>query len=117
MAGLGENEFLQLQIDPGDGEDNECGVREVGSERFNQFTLFLFRGFLQELAEVVVVDGVLEAVVLSGLFKVGNWKNCCAEDLLELGSFLGRYSQMASELEIDDGQNGSHAERVREPAG
>jgi len=24
---------------------------------------------------------------------------------------------MASELEIDDGQSGSHAERVRQPAG
>jgi hypothetical protein len=36
---------------------------------------------------------------------------------LGFGSFLGGYSQMASELEIDDGQSGSHAERVREPAG
>jgi hypothetical protein len=60
------------------------------------------------LAEVVVVDCVFEAVVLSGLFEVGNRKNGGAEDFLGLGTFLCGYSQMTGEFEVNDGDHRRH---------
>jgi hypothetical protein len=58
-------------------------------------------GFSQELAEVVVVDRVFEAIGLSGLFEVGNRKNGGAEDLLGLRTFFCGNAQMTGEFEID----------------
>jgi hypothetical protein len=54
------------------------------------------------LAEVVVVDRVFEAVVLSGLFEVGNRKNGGAEDFLGFCSFLSRNSDVAEKFKIND---------------
>jgi hypothetical protein len=50
------------------------------------------------LAEIVVVDGVFEVIGFGGFFWIGDGKNSGAEDLLGLGTFLRRYSQMAGDF-------------------
>ena len=108
VTGLGENEFFQLQIHPREGKGVECSLGEIGGERFDQFAFFLTGCFLQELAEVVVVDRVGKVVGLGGFFQIGNGKNGGAEDLLRLGTFFYRYAQMTGELEINQRKNGCH---------
>lgn len=98
MAGLGENEFLQLQIHPGKGEGCEGSLGEIGRQRFDEFTLFSAGGFSEELAEVVVVDRLGKVVGLGGFFQIGNRKNGGAEELLRLRTFFGGDAEMAEKL-------------------
>ncbi len=44
---------------------------EIGGKCFDQFALFGLGGFSEELAEVEVVEGVLDVVGLSGFFRLG----------------------------------------------
>ena len=65
----------------------------------------------------MIVNRVGQVVGGGRLFQVGHGKDHGAEEFLGFGSFLRGYSQMASELEIDDGQSRSHEEKVRKLAG
>ena len=108
MAGLGENEFLQLQIHPGKGEGCEGSLGEIGRQRFDEFTLFSAGGFSEELAEVVVVDRLGKVVGLGGFFQIGNRKNGGAEKFLGFGSFLVGHADPAEEFQINKGKSWGH---------
>ena len=108
VAGFGQDEFLEFEINPRDWKMSEGGLGEIASESFDEFTLFGLSGFSEELAEVVVVEGVFEAIVLSGLFEVGNRKNGGAEKFLRVSSLLFRNSDVTEEFKVDQGESWSH---------
>ena len=98
MAGLGENEFLEFEINPRDWKMSEGGLGEIVSKSFDEFALFSLSGSTQELAEVVIVDRVGKVVGLGGFFQIGNRKNGGAEELLRLRTFFGGDAEMAEKL-------------------
>ena len=108
VAGFGQDEFLEFEINPRDWKMSEGGLGEIVGKSFDEFALFGLSGFSEELAEVVVVDRVCAAIGLSGLFEVGNRKNGGAEEFLRFDSFGWGNSDVAEEFKVDQGESWSH---------
>ena len=108
VAGFGQDEFLEFEINPRDWKMSEGGLGEIVGKSFDEFALFGLSGFSEELAEVEVVEGVFEAIVLSGLFEVGNRKNGGAKKFLGFGSFLVGHADPAEEFQINKGKSWGH---------
>jgi len=66
VAGLGENEFLQFQFNPGKVEAAASGPGEVGGEPLEQLAGDATGLGLKNLAERVVVDGFSQIVLPGG---------------------------------------------------
>lgn len=90
---------------------------EIMSESFNEFALFGLSSFSEELAEVEVVEGVLDVIGLSSFFQIGDGNGDGAEKFLRVSSLLLRNSDVAEEFKVDQGESRGHGGRVRKPAG
>ena len=108
MASFGDDEFLDFNFDPRGGEVLEGGRGEIGGKGFDQFALFGLSGFSEELAEVEVVEGVLDVVGLSGFFQIGDGNSDGAEEFLGVGSLLFRNTDVTEEFKVDQGESRSH---------
>lgn len=108
MAGFGDDEFFDFDFDPRGGEVLEGDRGEIGGKCFDQFALFGLGGFSEELAEVEVVEGVLDVVGLSGFFQIGDGNSDGAEEFLGFGSFLVGHADPAEEFQINKGKSGGH---------
>ena len=108
MAGFRDDEFFDFDFDPRGGEVLEGGRGEIGGKGFDQFALFGLSGFSEELAEVEVVEGVLDVVGLSGFFQIGDGNGGGAEKFLRVSSLLLRNSDVAEEFKVDQGESRSH---------
>ena len=117
MAGFRDDEFFDFDFDPRGGEVLEGGRGEIGGKGFDQFALFGLSSFSEELAEVEVVEGVLDVVGLSGFFQIGDGNRGGAEKFLRFDSFLVGHADPAEEFEVDQGESRSHGGRVSKPAG
>ena len=98
VAGFGQDEFLEFEINPRDWKMSEGGLGEIASESFDEFTLFGLSGFSEELAEVEVVEGVLDVVGLSGFFQIGDGNGGGAKEFLRVSSLLFRNSDVAEKF-------------------
>ena len=98
MAGFGDDEFLDFNFDPRGGEVLEGDRGEVGGKGFDQFALFGLGSLAEELAEVEVVEGVLDVVGLSGFFQIGDGNGGGAEEFLRVSSLLFRNSDVAEKF-------------------
>ena len=86
----------------------EGGLGEVGGKSLDEFTFFGLGGFSEELAEVEVVEGVLDVVGLSGFFQIGDGNRGGAEEFLGVGSLLFRNTDVTEEFQINKGKSGGH---------
>ncbi len=68
VTGFRQDELLEFDFDPRGGEVLEGGLGEVGGKSFDEFPFFGLGSLAEELAEVEVVEGVLDVVGLSGFF-------------------------------------------------
>ena len=96
---------------------SEGGLGEIVGKSFDEFALFGLSGFSEELAEVEVVEGVLDVVGLSGFFQIGDGNGGGAEEFLRFDSFGWGNSDVAEEFKVDQGESRGHGGRVRKPAG
>ena len=108
VAGFGQDEFFEFEINPRDWKMSEGGLGEIVSESFNQFTLFGLGGLSEELAEVEVVEGLLDVVSLSGFFQIVDGNGGGAEKFLRFGSFLVGHADPAEEFQINKGKSWGH---------
>ena len=81
---------------------------EIGGKCFDQFALFGLGSLAEELAEVEVVEGVLDVVGLSGFFQIGDGNGGGAEEFLGVGSLLFRNTDVTEEFQINKGKSGGH---------
>ena len=98
MAGFGQDEFLEFEINPRDWKMSEGGLGEIVGKSFDEFALFGLSGFSEELAEVEVVEGVLDVVGLSGFFQIGDGNGGGAKEFLRVSSLLFRNSDVAEKF-------------------
>ena len=108
VAGFGQDELFDFNLDPWNGELLQGGVGEVGRESLDQFSLLGLGGSTQELAKVEVVEGMGEVVGLSCFLQIGNGHDSGAEELLRLGAFGGGHADMTKKLQIDNRDSGGH---------
>jgi hypothetical protein len=83
-------------------------LSEVVSKSFDEFPFFGLGSLAEELAEVEVVEGVLDVVGLSGFFQIGDGNSDGAEEFLGFGSFLVGHADPAEEFQINKGKSGGH---------
>jgi len=108
VTGFRQDELLEFDFDPRGGKVLEGGLGEVGGKSLDEFTFFGLGGFSEELAEVEVVEGVLDVVGLSGFFQIGDGNSDGAEEFLGFGSFLVGHADPAEEFQINKGKSGGH---------
>ena len=108
VAGFGQDEFLEFEINPRDWKMSEGGLGEIVGKSFDEFALFGLSGFSEELAEVEVVEGVLDVVGLSGFFQIGDGNRGGAEKFLRFDSFLVGHADPAEEFQINKGKSWGH---------
>ena len=108
MAGFRDDEFFDFDFDPRGGEVLEGGRGEIGGKGFDQFALFGLGSLAEELAEVKVVEGMLDVICLSGFFQIGDGNGGGAEEFLGVGSLLFRNTDVTEEFKVDQGESRSH---------
>ena len=86
----------------------EGGRGEIGGKGLDQFALFGLGSLAEELAEVEVIEGVLDVIGLSGFFQIGDGNRDGAEKFLRVGSLLFRNTDVTEEFKVDQGESRSH---------
>ena len=108
MAGLGEDEFLQFQLNPGKAEVAAGGPGQVGGKAFEQLAGSPTGLGLEDFTEGVVIDGFPQIVPGGGPGKGGYGKDRGAKDGLDFSALGVGHAEMAEELQIDNGERSGH---------
>ena len=108
MPGFRQNEFFELDFDPGKAEAAAGGPGKIRGEPFQQFAGDAAGFGLQNLAERVVIDGFAQIVPGGGPGEGRNGKDGGAENGLGFAAFGVGHAEVARELQVDNGERGGH---------
>ena len=109
-AGFRQDEFFELDFDPGKAEAAAGGPGKIRGEPFEQFAGDAAGFGLEHLAKGVIVDGFAQIVPGGGPGEGRNGKDGGAEDGLGFAALGVRDAEMAGELQIDKGERGGHGD-------
>ena len=112
MAGFGQNEFFELDLDPGELKTATGHAGQIHGQSLQKFAGKPPGFSLQNLAQGMVVDRFVQIVSGGGLGQGGHGKDSGAEDRLPLAALGIRHANVAGELEIDEGKRGRHRNRL-----
>ena len=87
---------------------SEGGLGEVVSKSFDEFTLFGLSGFPEELAEVKIVERLMDVVGIGSFLQIRNGNRDGAEKFLRMGTFAIRHPDATREFQINKGKSGGH---------